>query len=88
MEQKICQSCGMPMNMDQYASNEDGSQNEKYCCYCMKNGDFTQELTMEDMAEFCASFEVEAGRFSTKEEAKAALMQYFPTLERWKAVQA
>ena len=29
MEQKICQSCGMPMSVEQYGTNEDGSGNEK-----------------------------------------------------------
>ena len=40
---------------------------------------------MEEMADFCAPFEVEGGRSKTVEEAKAGLMQYFPTLARWKA---
>ena len=40
---------------------------------------------MEEMVEFCAPFEVEGGRAKDLEEAKAQLMQYFPTLERWKA---
>lgn len=83
MEQKICQSCGMPMSQEQYGTNQDGSPNEKYCCYCYKDGDFTQKCTVEEMADFCAPFEVEGGRCKTVEEAKAALMAYFPTLERW-----
>ncbi len=39
---------------------------------------------MEEMADFCAKFEVEGSRAATLEEAKAQLMAYFPTLERWK----
>ena len=39
---------------------------------------------MEEMADFCAKFEVEGGRAATLEQAKAQLMAYFPTLERWK----
>lgn len=82
---KICQSCGMPMQEEnQFGTETDGTKNEKYCCYCYKEGKFAQDCTMEEMAEFCAPFEVEGGRSKTKEEAKAALMKYFPTLERWK----
>lgn len=84
MEQKICQSCGMPMQEEQYGSNADGSANEKYCSYCYKDGSFAQECSLEEMVEFCAPFEVEGGRCKTLEEAKAGLMAYFPTLERWK----
>jgi len=82
---KICQSCGMPMQEEQYGTEKDGSRNDKYCCYCYKEGEFAQNCTVEEMAEFCAPFEVEGGRAKTKEEAKAMLMAYFPTLERWKA---
>lgn len=86
MEQnlKICQSCGMPMQEEQYGTEKDGSKNDTYCCYCYKNGDFAQKCTMEEMADFCAPFEVEGGRAKNVEEAKAGLMTYFATLERWK----
>lgn len=84
MELKICQSCGMPMKPEQYATKEDKSPNDKYCCYCMKDGKFEQDCSMEEMAEFCAPFEVEAGRSKSKEEAKNQLIGYFKTLERWK----
>lgn len=88
MEQKICQSCGMPMQEDQYAKNADGSTNDKYCGYCMKEGSFVENCTMEEMAAFCARFEVEGGRAKSEEEAKANLMQYFATLERWQQAKA
>lgn len=83
MEQKICQSCGMPMSEEQYGINEDGSLNDKYCLYCYKDGKLG-ECTLEEMVEICAPFEVEGGRCKTIEEARAALMTYLPTLERWK----
>lgn len=80
---KICQSCGMPMQEDQYGTSKDGSKNEEYCCYCYKDGEFTQVCNMEEMADFCASIEVEDGRAKTVDEAKAGLMKYFATLKRW-----
>lgn len=87
MEQtlKVCQSCGMPMQEEQYGTNKDGGKNDKYCCYCYKDGEFEQKCTMEEMADFCAPFEVEGGRAKNPEEAKDRLMAYFATLERWKA---
>lgn len=85
MDNKICQSCGMPLGEETFGTEKDGTKNEKYCVYCYKEGKFEQECSMEEMADFCASFEVESGRCSTKEEAKKQLMAYFPTLERWKA---
>jgi hypothetical protein len=84
-ELKICQSCGMPMQEDQYGTNQDGSRNETYCCYCYKDGAFAQDCTLDEMIDFCAPFEVEGGRAKTLEEAKAMLGKYFPTLERWRA---
>ena len=86
MEQnlKFCQSCGMPMQEAQYGTEKDGSKNEKYCCYCYKDGAFAWECTMEEMIDFCAELDVKDGRAKTTEEAKVAMMAYFPKLGRWK----
>lgn len=83
MELKICQSCGMPMQAEQYGTEKDGSDNNEYCCYCYEDGGFTRQCSMEEMADFCAPIEVEDGRAETVEEAKAGLMAYFSTLKRW-----
>ena len=85
MELKICQSCGMPMQENQYGTEKDGSVNDTYCCYCYKDGEFAQQCSMEEMADFCAPFEVEGGRAKTVEEAKAGLMKYLSTLKRWQS---
>ena len=75
---KICQSCGMPMQEEQYGTNKDGSKNESYCCYCYKDGAFAQDCSLEEMVDFCAPFEVEGGRARNLEEAKEQLMKHFP----------
>ena len=49
MENKICQSCGMPITSDeQLGTNKDGSINVDYCKYCYKNGEFIDKVTMEE----------------------------------------
>ena len=56
MEQKFCQSCGMPLTEEIKGTNADGSRNEDYCIYCYKDGAFTRDCTMEEMIDFCAQF--------------------------------
>ena len=41
--QKICQSCGMPMNEEDFGTNADGGANQEYCKYCYQNGRFSCE---------------------------------------------
>lgn len=89
MEQKFCQSCGMPLQRtEDLGMNADGSQNEDYCCYCYKDGAFTQNFTMEEMIAHCAQFVEEFNKDSekkmTKEEAIAEMKQHFPMLKRWR----
>ena len=88
MEQKFCQSCGMPLTNEILGTNADGSLNEDYCIYCYKDGDFTQDMTMEQMIDSCAQFTEEinkqSGQNLTVEQAKAMMRRYFPDLKRWK----
>ena len=51
MEQKFCQSCGMPLTNEVLGTNADGSKNEDYCIYCYKDGKFTQDCTMEVLTD-------------------------------------
>ena len=52
--QKFCQSCAMPMADDElYGTNADGTKNEDYCIYCFKDGEFTSDMTMDEMMKFC-----------------------------------
>lgn len=89
MEQKICQSCGMPLTNESKGTNADGSRNEDYCVYCYKDGKFTQDFTMNQMIEFCVQFtdqmNKEVGWNLTPEQAKEQMRQFFPHLKRWKA---
>ncbi len=84
---RFCQSCGMPLTDDVLGTNADGSKNEEYCIYCYKDGAFTGDFTMEEMAEFCTQFVDEyntnTGQNLTREEYKQHLLKYFPNLKRW-----
>lgn len=88
MNDKIfCQSCGMPMEQDKdFGTNADGSRNETYCCYCYQKGNFTApDMTMEEMIAFNLKFNEENGHpFGPKDQARAMMERWFPTLSRWK----
>ena len=90
MEQKICQSCGMPMvTKEEFGTNSDGSVNIDYCVYCFKDGKFTVEATMDEMiaryAEFPEALKDENGNSITKEQFIASMKLFLPTLKRWKS---
>ena len=88
MEQKFCQSCGMPLTDEVLGTNADGTKNEDYCMYCYKDGKFLQDCTMDEMIEHCAQFvdEVNKGlpQPITKEEYIGQMKMYFPHLKRWR----
>lgn len=83
MENKICQSCGMPITSDeQLGTNKDGGINMDYCKYCYKDGEFIDKVTMEEYIEMCSKYGSQAGM--TNEEMKKHCEKLFPTLKRWK----
>jgi len=89
MEQKVCQSCGMPLQTtEEMGTNRDGSKNQEYCTYCYQQGAFTKDCTMDEMIETCCNyldeFNKDSAKKFSKEEAIAAMKQFFPTLKRWK----
>ena len=80
---KICQSCGMPMADDSLlGTNADGTTNENYCKYCYKDGQFIDDVTMEEYIEMCSQFGSQANM--TNEQMKEFCQKLFPTLKRWK----
>lgn len=87
MGQMLCQSCGMPLTDELLGTNSDGSKNDEYCIYCYKDGAFTGDFTMEEMAEHCSKFVEEynkgTGKKLTCSEYKEMLCQFYPTLKRW-----
>jgi len=84
MENKICQSCAMPLGSeDLLGTNKDGSINNDYCKYCYDKGEFIDKVSMEEYIEMCSQFGEQAGM--TNEQMKEHCSKIFPTLKRWKA---
>lgn len=83
MNEKICQSCGMPLNnKEELGTNKDGTINDDYCKYCYKDGEFTYDVSMEEYIEMCSKYGNQAGM--TNDEMKKYCENLFPTLKRWK----
>ena len=83
MENRICQSCAMPLSSDdQLGKNKDGSINQDYCKYCYDNGEFIDKVTMEEYINMCSQFGAQASM--TNKQMKKLCTEVFPTLKRWK----
>ncbi|MDR2084497.1 MAG: zinc ribbon domain-containing protein [Bacteroidales bacterium] len=88
MNEHVCQSCGMPMKTEEdFGTNADLSINEDYCHYCFKDGNFTHDLTMDEVIElnlqYLNEFNKDSPKEFTVEEARGVMKEYFPTLKRW-----
>ena len=76
MENKLCQSCGMPIDDDSLlGTNKDGSINKDYCKYCYQNGEFIDKVSMNEYIEMCSQYGSQAGM--TNEEMKNIVKNYF-----------
>ncbi|MFA6808522.1 MAG: zinc ribbon domain-containing protein [Eubacteriales bacterium] len=84
MEPEKCQSCGMPIEVeDLYGTEKDGQKNKDYCINCYENGEFSHpEITMEEMIDVCVPYLSQSGM--DKQKARAILSKIFPQLKRWK----
>lgn len=86
MGNTICQSCGMPLDDESlFRKNKDGSKNNDYCRYCFPNGTFSKDETMDEMIESCIPFRINED-CPDAETARRKMMEYFPTLKRWKDI--
>jgi hypothetical protein len=82
--EKICQSCGMPLEKaEDFGTNLDGSSSEEYCRYCYESGKFADEgITMEE--KISKNIEIAMGLGMSEEEARDLAEKTIPTLGRWK----
>ncbi|HWQ51279.1 MAG TPA: zinc ribbon domain-containing protein [Terriglobales bacterium] len=86
MEERFCQSCGMPMGRSDelYGTEKDGGKSADYCKYCYENGAFTSQCTVDEMVEICVPPMVEHSPGMTADAARTMMRQFLPTLKRWK----
>lgn len=84
MEQRICQSCGMPMQKEEdFARNSDGSKNPDYCHFCYNDGRFIDECnSIEEKITKNVNLAIKMGM--NKEEAESLAHSILPNLKRWK----
>lgn len=67
-----------------YGTNSDGTKNEDYCKYCYADGQFTSNISMDEMIELCVPHMVSANPGMSEEKARGMMKEFFPTLKRWK----
>lgn len=84
-----CQSCGMSLENDSDKGTEkDGGKSEVFCAFCYKQGEFAQDVTVEEMVEHnlqgLKEWNRSVGLNLSKREAREQLMEFLPTLKRWK----
>jgi hypothetical protein len=83
----ICQSCGMPLeinNADTRGTNSDGSRNEEYCHFCFVDGAFKEpDLILDQQIEKLTKMGVEK-LVMPEEEARAWATGVLPNLKRWR----
>lgn len=84
-----CQSCGMPLDVpDRFGTNFDGEKNSEYCFYCLKDGQYTVDYSMEKMIEIWAKYSKEFNRYCgtnySEEEIASLLKKRLPQLKRWR----
>jgi hypothetical protein len=84
LKQKICQSCGMPLQKEEdLGTNADGSRSEEYCFHCFQNGKFLDEgITLQEKIDKNVKFAVQMGM--SEYEARKMASNVLPKLKRWK----
>ena len=84
MKNELCQSCGIPLTIENKGLNNDKSQNEEYCHYCYHNGEFSEpKLTLELQIKKLTEMAVSKMNLSEKEALNMA-NETLPKLKRWK----
>lgn len=88
---QYCQSCGMPLRFDveEYlGTNADHSQSDEFCYYCLKDGEYTVDIPMEEMIDIWIKYTDKYNEYSstnyTSQELRTLLNKRLPTLKRWR----
>ncbi|MCE9202154.1 GyrI-like domain-containing protein [Parabacteroides merdae] len=91
IETKYCQSCGMPLDIEdisEYGTNSDGTLNQEFCSCCLNSGKYLFNFSMEYLIYlwglFPDSYNQIAGTNYKSEELRNVLSDRLPNLKRWK----
>jgi len=87
MQEKFCESCGMPMGEtnEMYGTETSGDKSVDYCKFCYDNGAFTNpNTTLEEQIAAVAALMVKDFGFS-QEDAMEQCKAGIPTLKRWRS---
>ena len=84
-----CQSCAMQLKaFEDMGKNADSGVSTEYCKYCLTEGEFTDDISMEEMAEinlgFIKDFMIKSGKEYDEEKSREQQYQYLSQLKRWK----
>lgn len=92
IDNQYCQSCGMPLRFDveEYLGTDSAqSRSDEYCYYCLKDGIYTVDISMEQMVDIWVKYTDKYNEYSstnyTPQELKTLLNKRLPTLKRWKS---
>jgi len=91
LERRYCQSCGMPLDLtkiEYLGTNADQSPSHEFCYYCLKDGKYTVDYTMEQMVDIWVKYTDKYNWYTNTayqpRELRTLLMKRLPTLNRWK----
>lgn len=94
VDKQYCQSCGMPLRFDieEYmGTNADHSRSDEYCYYCLKNGEYIVDISMNDMVDIWVKYTDKYNWYSgtnyTPQELRVLLNKRLPTLRRWRQME-
>jgi hypothetical protein len=83
-EKFVCQSCGMPMKVEEdFGTELNRDKNEEYCKFCYQNGEFTdKEITLKEKIDKLVNLSVNNLGMS-EEQARKMAETKLPKLKRW-----
>ena len=84
--EKVCQSCGLPLNERVLGNENNGSFSKEYCYLCYRNGRFIQpNMTLEEMKQQVIKM---IDQMPSNKVQKWMLKKVYPlqlkTLKRWR----
>jgi len=84
-----CQSCAMQLKtFEDLGKNADSGVSTDYCKYCLTDGNFTDDISMDAMIEinlgFIKDFTLKSGGEYNEDKAREQQRQYLSQLKRWK----